>query len=36
MMKKEMNFDAARHPLQVVQIKVDQPIYPNNMMRKEV
>ncbi|EIK0273675.1 U32 family peptidase [Staphylococcus pseudintermedius] len=28
--------DAARHPLQVVQIKVDQPIYPNNMMRKEV
>ncbi|QQM99078.1 U32 family peptidase [Staphylococcus pseudintermedius] len=28
--------DAARHPLQIVQIKVDQPIYPNNMMRKEV
>ncbi|EJG5091863.1 U32 family peptidase [Staphylococcus pseudintermedius] len=28
--------DAARHPLQVVQIKVDQLIYPNNMMRKEV
>ncbi|EJY4040160.1 U32 family peptidase [Staphylococcus pseudintermedius] len=28
--------DAARHPLQVVQIKVDQTIYPNNMMRKEV
>ncbi|EGQ2843891.1 U32 family peptidase [Staphylococcus pseudintermedius] len=27
---------AARHPLQIVQIKVDQPIYPNNMMRKEV
>ncbi|EGQ3333900.1 U32 family peptidase [Staphylococcus pseudintermedius] len=28
--------DVARHPLQIVQIKVDQPIYPNNMMRKEV
>ncbi|ELH1891608.1 U32 family peptidase [Staphylococcus pseudintermedius] len=28
--------DAARHPLQIVQIKVDQPIYPNNMMRKGV
>ncbi|EGQ3888401.1 U32 family peptidase [Staphylococcus pseudintermedius] len=28
--------DAARHPLQIVQIKVDQSIYPNNMMRKEV
>ncbi|WP_301406334.1 peptidase U32 family protein [Staphylococcus pseudintermedius] len=28
--------DAARHPLQIVQIKVDEPIYPNNMMRKEV
>ncbi|ELI5486984.1 U32 family peptidase [Staphylococcus pseudintermedius] len=28
--------DAARHPLQIVQIKVDQPIYPNNIMRKEV
>ncbi|MCE5560372.1 U32 family peptidase [Staphylococcus pseudintermedius] len=28
--------DAARHPLQIVQIKVDHPIYPNNMMRKEV
>ncbi|ELK4048660.1 U32 family peptidase [Staphylococcus pseudintermedius] len=28
--------DAARHSLQIVQIKVDQPIYPNNMMRKEV
>ncbi|EGQ4439136.1 U32 family peptidase [Staphylococcus pseudintermedius] len=27
---------AARHPLQIVQIKVDQPMYPNNMMRKEV
>lgn len=28
--------DAARHPLQIIQIKVNQPIYPNNMMRKEV
>ncbi|UXR77368.1 MULTISPECIES: U32 family peptidase [unclassified Staphylococcus] len=28
--------DAARHPLQIVQIKVERPIYVNNMMRKEV
>ncbi|WP_154837534.1 peptidase U32 family protein [Staphylococcus sp. Marseille-Q1834] len=28
--------DAARHPLQIVQIKVNHPIYPNNMMRKEI
>lgn len=28
--------DAARHPLQILQIKVNQPIYPNNMMRKEL
>jgi U32 family peptidase len=28
--------DAARHPLQIVQFKVDQPVYPNNMMRKEI
>ncbi|MCE5097526.1 U32 family peptidase [Staphylococcus devriesei] len=28
--------DAARHPLQIVQIKVEHPIYPNNMMRKEI
>ncbi|MGV3244101.1 peptidase U32 family protein [Staphylococcus sp. 11261D007BR] len=28
--------DAARHPLQIVQIKVDHPIFKNNMMRKEV
>ena len=28
------SLDAARHPLQIVQIKVDRPIYPNNMMRK--
>ncbi|WP_411912686.1 peptidase U32 family protein [Staphylococcus pettenkoferi] len=28
--------DAARHPLQIVQIKVDHPLYKNNMMRKEL
>nr|WP_295969582.1 U32 family peptidase [uncultured Bacillus sp.] len=28
--------DAARHPLQIVQFKVTQPVYPNNMMRKEL
>jgi U32 family peptidase len=27
--------DAARHPLQIVQFKVEKPVYPNNMMRKE-
>ncbi len=26
--------DAARHPLQIVQFKLDRPVYPNNMMRK--
>ena len=26
------SLDAARHPLQIV----DHPIYPNNMMRKEI
>jgi U32 family peptidase len=26
--------DAARHPLQIVQFKMDRPVYPNNMMRK--
>lgn len=30
------HLDAARHPLQIVQIKVDHPIYHNNMMRKEI
>ena len=25
-----------RHPLQIVQIKVNHPIYPKNMMRKEI
>jgi len=28
--------DVARHPLQIVQIKVNHPIYANNMMRKEI
>lgn len=28
--------DAARHPLQIVQIKVKHPVYPMNMMRKEL
>ncbi|WP_414046223.1 peptidase U32 family protein [Macrococcus equi] len=28
--------DAARHPLQIVQIKVDHPVYRMNMMRKEL
>ncbi|MDX5476264.1 MAG: U32 family peptidase [Bacillaceae bacterium] len=27
--------DAARHPLQIVKFRVDKPIYPYNMMRKE-
>ncbi|HEO8419819.1 MAG: U32 family peptidase [Niallia sp.] len=28
--------EAARHPLQIVKFKVDHPVYPNNMMRKEL
>lgn len=28
--------EAARHPLQIVRFKVDHPVYPNNMMRKEL
>lgn len=28
--------EAARHPMQIVQFKVEQPLYPNNMMRKEL
>lgn len=28
--------DAARHPLQIVKIKVEKPVYPDNMMRKEI
>ncbi len=27
--------DAARHPLQIIKIPVDAPVYPNDMMRKE-
>lgn len=27
--------DAARHPLQIVHFKMDKPVYPYNMMRKE-
>lgn len=30
------SLDAARYPLQIVQIKVNHPIYPKNMMRKEI
>ncbi|SMQ83064.1 putative protease [Bacillus sp. OV166] len=33
--EKGIELDAARHPLQIVQFKVDKPVYPNNMMRKE-
>ena len=32
---KGNELDAARHPLQIVQFKLDKPVYPNNMMRKE-
>ena len=28
--------DAARHPLQIVQIPMKQKVYPHNMMRKEL
>ncbi|UQD52839.1 collagenase-like protease [Bacillus methanolicus] len=28
--------DAARHPLQIVKFKVNKPVYPYNMMRKEI
>jgi U32 family peptidase len=34
--EKGNELDAARHPLQIVQFKVDKPVYPNNMMRKEL
>ncbi|MCM3566500.1 U32 family peptidase [Neobacillus mesonae] len=33
--EKGNELDAARHPLQIVQFKIDRPVYPNNMMRKE-
>jgi putative protease len=32
--EKGQELDAARHPLQIVQFKLDRTIYPNNMMRK--
>ncbi|KAB2338989.1 U32 family peptidase [Cytobacillus depressus] len=34
--EKGAELDAARHPLQIVQFKLDKPVYPNNMMRKEI
>ncbi|MBG9590261.1 peptidase U32 family protein [Cytobacillus firmus] len=34
--EKGNELDAARHPLQIVQFKVDKPVYPDNMMRKEL
>ncbi|MFJ8264639.1 U32 family peptidase [Peribacillus asahii] len=33
--EKGNELDAARHPLQIVRIKVDHPVFVNNMMRKE-
>ncbi|RFU71633.1 U32 family peptidase [Peribacillus saganii] len=33
--EKGNELDAARHPLQIVRIKADKPVFPNNMMRKE-
>jgi putative protease len=29
------DLDAARHPLQIIKFKVDRPVFPHNMMRKE-
>lgn len=34
--EKGNELDAARHPLQIVQFKVEQSLYPYNMMRKEI
>lgn len=34
--EKGNELDAARHPLQIVRFKVNKPVYPNNMMRKEL
>jgi putative protease len=34
--EKGNELDAARHPLQIVQFKVEHPLYPYNMMRKEI
>jgi putative protease len=33
--EKGNELDAARHPLQIVKFKVDRPVFPYNMMRKE-
>ncbi|WP_110926973.1 peptidase U32 family protein [Bacillus massiliglaciei] len=33
--EKGNEMDTARHPLEIVRIKVDKPVYVNNMMRKE-
>ncbi|MCA1056242.1 U32 family peptidase [Rossellomorea aquimaris] len=33
--EKGNELDVARHPLQIVKFKVDQRVYPDNMMRKE-
>jgi U32 family peptidase len=33
--EKGNELDAARHPLQIVRFKVDNPVYPKNMMRGE-
>ncbi|WP_419096032.1 peptidase U32 family protein [Rossellomorea pakistanensis] len=33
--QKGNELDVARHPMQIVRFKVDQPVYPHNMMRKE-
>jgi putative protease len=32
----DTELDAARHPLQIVKFKVTHPVFPNNMMRKEL
>ncbi|MRX71359.1 collagenase-like protease [Bacillus lacus] len=32
--EKGNELDAARHPLQIIKFKVEQPVFPNNMMRK--
>ncbi|PLS15595.1 collagenase-like protease [Bacillus sp. M6-12] len=32
---KGNELDAARHPLQIVRLKADRPVFPHNMMRKE-
>jgi len=34
--EKGNELDAARHPLQIVTFEVDHPVYPNNMMRREL